>query len=144
MQLTVERHSEEEPVGNVHHDGPQQIESVHVSRGVRHVPQTVQVFGCGRHADPHRPLEAGARQSCNDSGAARITPASAWLGLFLTSHLQVVSLVVCFRGLYLFHVAEGDKSCGVDDIIIVRTKFRYKMKMFRTNIDHNKKNFMKV
>lgn len=65
VQLTVERHPEEEPVGNVHHDGPQQIESVHVSRGVRHVHQTVQVFGRGRHTNPHRPLEAGTRQSCN-------------------------------------------------------------------------------
>lgn len=65
VQLTVERHPEEEPVGNVHHDGPQQIESVHVSRGVRHVHQTVQVFGSGRHTNPHRPLEAGTRQSCN-------------------------------------------------------------------------------
>lgn len=65
VQLTVEWHPEEEPVGDVHHDGPQQIESVHVSRGVRHVCQTVQVFGRGRHTNPHRPLEAGTRQSCN-------------------------------------------------------------------------------
>lgn len=65
VQRTVERHPEEEPVGDVHHDGPQQIESVHVSRGVRHVHQTVQVFGRGRHTNPHRPLEAGTRQSCN-------------------------------------------------------------------------------
>lgn len=65
VQPTVERHPEEEPVGDVHHDGPQQVESVHVSRGVRHVHQTVQVFGRGRHTNPHRPLEAGTRQSCN-------------------------------------------------------------------------------
>lgn len=65
VELTVERHPEEEPVGDVHHDGPQQIQSVHVSRGVRHVHQTVQVFGRGRHTNPHRPLEAGTRQSCN-------------------------------------------------------------------------------
>lgn len=37
VQLTVERHPEEELVGNVHHDGPQKVESIHVSRGVRHV-----------------------------------------------------------------------------------------------------------
>lgn len=97
VQLTVERHPEEEPVGNVHHDGPQQVESIHVSGGVCHLLQTAQVFDCGTHADPHRPLEAGARQSCNDPGPAFV--------LHLTQ-LQVVGLnTVCFREVYSYHVA---------------------------------------
>lgn len=103
VQLTVERHPEEEPVGNVHHDGPQQVESIHVSGGVRHLLQTVQVFDRGTHADPHRPLEAGARQSCNDPGPAFV--------LRLTQ-LQVVSLnTVCFREVYLYHVAGKVLTC---------------------------------
>lgn len=64
MQLTIEGHPEEKPVGDVHHYGSQQIERVHVSGGVGHLLQAVQVFGCGAHADPHCPLEAGACQSC--------------------------------------------------------------------------------
>lgn len=38
-QLTIKRHPEEEPVGNVHHNGSEEIESVHVSGGVGHVLQ---------------------------------------------------------------------------------------------------------
>ncbi len=64
MQLTVERHPEEKPVGDVHHDGSQQIERVHMSGGVGHLVQAVQVFGCGAHTDSHCPLEAGACESC--------------------------------------------------------------------------------
>lgn len=60
MQLTVERHPEEKPVGDVDHYGSQQIERVHMSRGVGHLLQTVQVFGCGAHTDSHRPLETRA------------------------------------------------------------------------------------
>ena len=64
VQLTVEWHPEEKPVGDVHHDGSQQIESIHMSRGIGHLLQAVQVFGCGAHTDFHRSLEAGACQSC--------------------------------------------------------------------------------
>lgn len=64
MQLTVERHPEEQPVGDVHHYGSQQIESVHVSGGVGHLLQIVQMFGCGADTDCHCSLEAGACQSC--------------------------------------------------------------------------------
>lgn len=96
VQLTVERHPEEEPVGNVHHDGPQQVESVHVSGGVRHLLQTFQVFDRGTQADPHRPAEAGARQSCNDPGPAFVLH---------STHLQVVSLnPLCFSEVYLLKV----------------------------------------
>ncbi|KAG7245472.1 hypothetical protein INR49_010923, partial [Caranx melampygus] len=42
MQLTIERHPEEKPVGDVHHDGSQQIESIHMSGGVGHLLQAVQ------------------------------------------------------------------------------------------------------
>lgn len=62
--LTVERHPEEESVGDVHYDDSQQIESVHVSRGVGHLLQVVQMFGCGAHADLHCTLEARTCQSC--------------------------------------------------------------------------------
>lgn len=65
VQLTVERHPEEKPVGDVHHDGSQQIESIHVSGGVGHLLQAVQVFGSGAHTDALCPLEPGAGQSCN-------------------------------------------------------------------------------
>lgn len=64
MQLTIERHPEEKPVGNVHHYGSQQIERVHMPGGVSHLLQAVQVFGCGVHTDSHSPLETGACQSC--------------------------------------------------------------------------------
>lgn len=64
MQPTIEGHPEEKPVRDVHHYGSQQIERVHVSGGVGHLLQAVQVFGRGAHTDPHCPLEAGACQSC--------------------------------------------------------------------------------
>lgn len=64
MRLTIEGHPEEKPVGDVHHYGSQQIENVHVSAGVSHLLQNIQVFGCGAHTDPNRHLEAGACQSC--------------------------------------------------------------------------------
>lgn len=105
VQLTVERHPEEEPVGNVHHDGPQQVESVHVSRGVRHVHQTVQVFGRGRHTNPHRPLEAGTRQSCKDAGRAQV-PVTGCLVLFLPP-FRVVSLLVRFVPGEFIHFTGG-------------------------------------
>lgn len=60
MRLTVEGHPEEQPVGDVHHDGSQQVEGVHVSGGVGHLLQAVQVLGCAAHTDPHCPPEAGA------------------------------------------------------------------------------------
>lgn len=62
MQLTIERHPEEEPVGDVHHYGSQQIESVHMTRGVSHLLQAVQVFRSGAHTNRHCPLEGGTCQ----------------------------------------------------------------------------------
>lgn len=41
MQLTIELHPKEKPVGDVHHYGPQQIESVHMSGRVGHLLQAV-------------------------------------------------------------------------------------------------------
>lgn len=63
MQLTIKRHPEEKPVGNVHHYGSEQIERVHVSRRVGHLVQAVQVFGCAAQADPYCLLETRPRQS---------------------------------------------------------------------------------
>ena len=64
VQLTIERHPEENPVGDVHHYGSEQIESVHVAGGVGHLLQAVQVFGSGAHTDRHCPPEGGACQGC--------------------------------------------------------------------------------
>lgn len=71
LQLTIERHPEEQPVGDVHHYGPQETQGVHVSRGIGHALQVVQVFSCGAHTDPDCPLKAGAAQSCRTTPEVR-------------------------------------------------------------------------
>lgn len=62
-KLTVEGYPEEKPVGDVHHDGSQQVEGVHMSRAVGHLQHAVQAFGGGANAHPHCPLEAGTCHS---------------------------------------------------------------------------------
>lgn len=58
--LTVHRHPQEEPVGDVDHGASQQAEDVHVLQAL----QAVQVRLRGGAAHLHRLLHARAGQSC--------------------------------------------------------------------------------
>lgn len=63
IRPTVEGNTQEQFVGDVHHDGSQQVEGVHMSGGVSHLLQVVKVFVGGTDAHPNCPLKARARQS---------------------------------------------------------------------------------
>ena len=50
--FTIDRHTQEEPVGDVNHRATQQTEDIHMSQSI----QVVQVSLCGRDANFHCPL----------------------------------------------------------------------------------------
>lgn len=78
MQLTIKRHPEEKPVGDVHHYGSEQIERVHVPRRVGHLVQAVEVFGCGAQADSYCLLETGSCQSWGTCRARHCDSCWTW------------------------------------------------------------------
>lgn len=61
--LTIERDSQKETVGDVHHDTAQKIQHVHVSRRIGELVQEVKLFIRGADGQVYRFLETGTWQS---------------------------------------------------------------------------------